>query len=404
MREKVLLLFVLLMLTLSGCTTNAELEPPQPEIQTPKESPADQEVINLHGQVTGLYYLDEFLNKERISQKIVSYTIEGDPIYHTLTHMEDDTIEVLYDPTQDAYGSNEISTFSCNALLKSDTDNALVYSLSQCDNGNLSEPLILLDYQLGHLESLDFRLEYGVDQGNAIDTETKQITAILENGESFTANDVHLNVKTRTQIYKEMVKHGAFTTSSEGNTTCSKTPYESYSLIVKFRNETYRHEWNECDKAHQELTQLTDIMTDLINAYYKSNVTLGKASPHTPSELQRTEQLLLGTDEKEYLRGETVTYHMANQSDQFNLTYGEDVFIEQNTNSGWREAHVNVSFHEPAYGLNPGETAEMEAYQARKLPPGEYRLIKKVTHYNPKNREARKDLVLISNSFHIMPL
>lgn len=195
MREKVLLLFVLLMLTLSGCTTNAELEPPQPEIQTPKESPADQEVINLHGQVTGLYYLDEFLNKERISQKIVSYTIEGDPIYHTLTHMEDDTIEVLYDPTQDAYGSNEISTFSCNALLKSDTDNALVYSLSQCDNGNLSEPLILLDYQLGHLESLDFRLEYGVDQGNAIDTETKQITAILENGESFTANDVHLNVR-----------------------------------------------------------------------------------------------------------------------------------------------------------------------------------------------------------------
>lgn len=402
--KKALLLFVLLMLTLSGCTTNAEDEPPQSDIQTPKESPADQKVINLHGQVSGVYYLDEFLNKERSSQKVVSYTDEGDPIYHTLTHMEDGTIEVLYDSSKDAYGPMEISTFSCNALQKSDTDESLVYSLSHCNNGALGETLIQINYQLDHLESLDFRLEYGVDQGNVIDTETKQITAILENGESVTVSDFHLNIKTRTQIYKEMVKHGAFSASSEGNTTCSKTPYESYSLIVKFRNETYRHEWSECDKSHQDLTRLAEQITDLVDTYYESNVTLGKASPHTPSEPQRTEQLLLSTDEKEYLRGETVTYHMANQSDQYNLTYGEDVFIEQNTNSVWREAHVYASFKLPAYGMNLGETAEMEAYQARKLPPGEYRLIKKVTHYNPENRDDRKDLVLISNSFHVMPL
>lgn len=276
MRKQALPLFVLLMLTVSGCTTNAELEPPQLEIQTPKESPADQEVINLHGQVTGLYYLEEFLNKERSSQKIVSYTIEGDPIYHTLTHKEDGTIQVVYDPTQDTYGSNEISTFSCNALQKTDTDESLVYSLSLCDNGNLSEPIIQLDYQLGHLESLDFRLEYGLNQGNVIDTEKKQITANLENGESVTASDVHLNIKTRTQIYKEMVKHGAFSASSEGTTTCTKSPFERYSLIVKFRDETYHHEWNGCDKTHQDLTRLAEKITGLIDTLLRIKHNFGE--------------------------------------------------------------------------------------------------------------------------------
>ncbi|MCM3784615.1 DUF4362 domain-containing protein [Neobacillus mesonae] len=397
MKKSNLLLLLLLVLALSGCDT--ELEQTQPEIHPQAEIDANQDVINRHGQVEGLQHLDDFMDKKRSSQRFVSYTDEGDPIFYNLQHTEDNRIQVRYDTTQDAYGTGEVIDYSCTELQQSDTDKSLSYSLVQCDNTNASEVLIQIDYHLKQQDTFDFRLEYGVNKENVIDTEEKQITRVLDSGESYTASNVHLNIKTRTQIYKEMVKHGALYSGSEESAECNQKPHEGYSLTVKFGNKTYEHAWNECDKNQQILTMLSDKIAELIESYYESNVTLGEVSVHEPSALQQTEQLLLSTMKKEYWRGEIVTYHMANRSSKYTLFYGEYIFIEKNTDQGWREAHVNANFHDPGYSLHQDGESTMDAYQTVKLPPGEYRLIKKTQIYEPGNFENKKDLVLISNPF-----
>lgn len=136
-------------------------------------------------------------------------------------------------------------------------------------------------------------------------------------------------------------------------------------------------------------------------------VSLGEPSTLIRSEREDIKLALIGSEivmcglsEKEYLKGNMVSFHLKNNTDM-NLYYGASTGVEADIDGVWTEVHVDLNYNEPLYGLEPNKKVELNAYITEKLPVGRYRLTKEISLVNTEDMKNEEEVVLLSDPFII---
>ncbi|WP_165767461.1 DUF4362 domain-containing protein [Tetzosporium hominis] len=89
-------------------------------------------VVVDYKKITNRDKFEDFLAGGKTKElMIIRNTIEGDPIYRTLKRT-DEGIEYTLDTTEDAYGSKEIITSTCQEIVKEREGEFDVYTLTGC--------------------------------------------------------------------------------------------------------------------------------------------------------------------------------------------------------------------------------------------------------------------------------
>lgn len=95
-------------------------------------------VVYGYSEILNYDLLEEFVQayeqNDNAEVKLAVYTIEGDPIFHTLSY-KDKQIEYTYDSRQDENGKKEKVSTSCTGLISTDH----VYYLSSCAETDIGQ-------------------------------------------------------------------------------------------------------------------------------------------------------------------------------------------------------------------------------------------------------------------------
>jgi Domain of unknown function (DUF4362) len=121
----------------TSCQTN--------ETEQVTQGNVPEDVVDIRQQMTNLerfYTFVENVNQMKQDQiKVVRYTIEGDPIYHTLAY-DGKVIQSTIDTTQDKFGSGKITTNACKSIAVVETEESTDYTLSECDRTDVDTSII----------------------------------------------------------------------------------------------------------------------------------------------------------------------------------------------------------------------------------------------------------------------
>jgi hypothetical protein len=268
-------ILVSILMILSACGTNPSVKK-QEQSGNNLNSVENNEIINMHGNVKNLNRLDLFVEnvaaKKSDEIKITHYTIEGDPIYDEVTY-DGNLLTITNDNTEDKFGSGEILTYTCKKITKNESETELEFLLMDCEapDGNTgNHPIVSIRYNLAEQDYFAFRLEYGVDRKNVIDTKNSEIVKDLQNGEMASVMDFQFSESETQQIYKILVL-GGYLGEKQVSTQCKEKPLYSYKLKVWINQGERDMEWNRCDNS-DDGTQMTKVTEDII-AILKKNET-----------------------------------------------------------------------------------------------------------------------------------
>ncbi|WP_162551052.1 DUF4362 domain-containing protein [Paenibacillus tepidiphilus] len=76
-------------------------------------------------------FIDKVDNDENARVKIVNYTDEGDPIFHTLEYTsEQNTISYTFDSSEDEFGERKKVNTQCKYII----ENEAIFTLSDCED------------------------------------------------------------------------------------------------------------------------------------------------------------------------------------------------------------------------------------------------------------------------------
>lgn len=221
-----------------------------------------EDVIDLHGSVSNYMKLDDFIEGKMDSQRVVRYTIEGDPIYYQVTH-RNDRIELRYDTTKDKFGSPNVTVYMCDTLQKEETDTEQTYTLTDCDGEPNEINILTKSYDVEAQDAFEFILKYGVNQKNEINTMDQKLVKDLQNGEVSEVSGFHFSKEERGLIFKKMVLSNYLKEKSLSN-TCNQKPHVSYNLTIKINGGNRAYEWTECDKSTDGVA-MTFLANEIIN-------------------------------------------------------------------------------------------------------------------------------------------
>jgi hypothetical protein len=262
-------LLILAALFLSACGSNTrEIESAQGE-HPPKMK--DNEIVNIHGNVENLRRLDVFVENNAAKKpdniKITHYTIEGDPIYDEVV-FNGKQMTVTHDNTEDKFGSGEIMNYTCKNMTRSETETELEYVLNDCEapDGQTGDiPIVSIHYNLAEQDYFGFRLEYGVERKNLIDTKNLEIVKDLQNGELASVMDFQFTSSELQQIYKILVL-GGYLAEKQISTQCKEKPLFSYKLQVWINQGERNFEWNRCDNSvdGKQMTEMADAIISVL--------------------------------------------------------------------------------------------------------------------------------------------
>lgn len=137
--KKVILLYILLItLITAGCQNEENAANTIGEHKNvPDYTPSSEDIVDTHGEIKNKERFDEFLNNVKKNQKdsirVVSYTIEGDPMLKDLSY-NDGVIKFTTDTRRDKFGAGSISNASCTSVEVVETSERTDYILEGCDN------------------------------------------------------------------------------------------------------------------------------------------------------------------------------------------------------------------------------------------------------------------------------
>ncbi|MBF6633099.1 DUF4362 domain-containing protein [Microbacterium sp. APC 3898] len=102
-----------------------------------RESFEEGDIIeDAQGEITNGERLYEFYehteNGEEDAVRVISYTTEGDPIYHDL-HFDGNKIESVEDNREDQFSSEEVVIRQCESILILTSETEAIYVLRECD-------------------------------------------------------------------------------------------------------------------------------------------------------------------------------------------------------------------------------------------------------------------------------
>jgi hypothetical protein len=277
LKKRFTFILISVLMILSACGTNSSVKEPG-QASNNLNSVENNEIVNTHGNVKNLNRLDIFVEnveaKKSDEIKITHYTIEGDPIYDTVT-FDEKQLKITNDSSEDKFGSGETFTYTCKNLTKNESDTELEYLLIDCDADGSSgnHPIVSIRYNLAEQDYFAFRLEFGVDQKNVIDTKNLEIVKDLQNGELVSVMDFQFSESEMQQIYKVLVL-GGYLGEKQVSTQCKEKPLYSYKLKVWINQGEREFEWNRCDKS-EDGTQMTKVADDIIEILKKNETYKG---------------------------------------------------------------------------------------------------------------------------------
>jgi hypothetical protein len=258
------LLFIFFMLILTACNNQTNLDN-KPNNQINDEA----DVIDIHGNVEHLDAMDKFvkkaLNHKDATLRIVHYTVEGDPIYDHLT-VNNQLIEHTYDTTEDSFGSGQVTSYTCEQLVRTETDTDLGYTLKGCTGENKEWEILHIAFNLPQQDFFGFILKYGVNEINEVNTIDHTLVKDLQNGETAILNDFHLTPSELQTIYKKLVLAN-YLGEKQLDTACNQIPHESYSLKVLINSGNREYRWSECDMSEdgKTLTEFLNVIKDIVS-------------------------------------------------------------------------------------------------------------------------------------------
>jgi hypothetical protein len=115
-----------------------------------KYKPASTDVVNRHGKIENLEQFEMFFenvqNGKEDNVRIVSYTVEGDPILQDL-EFDGKTIQSVEDSRMDAYGNGELTKMNCEEIeYVTDQDTSRnIYNLKHCNKKQYNETVLWYD-------------------------------------------------------------------------------------------------------------------------------------------------------------------------------------------------------------------------------------------------------------------
>ncbi|WP_442598078.1 DUF4362 domain-containing protein [Neobacillus sp. D3-1R] len=271
------------LLLLAGCGTNIISDGPEKTGSTITSN----DIIDIHGNVKNLERLDVFMqhlkNGETDEIRVTHYTIEGDPIYDEVI-FDGKQLSITNDTTEDEFGPKERTTYTCQNIERNETNKTLEYMLIDCEleeqKGN--HPLISIDYNLEAQDYFGFRLEYGVDRKNVIDTKAMELKKDLQNGEMVAVSDFQFTDSELQEIYKLIVLAG-YLSEKEVSTSCQAEPLTSYKLTVWINQGMREFEWNRCDSS-EDGKQMTQLVDDIVKVLKNNHIY--KELPEVKGEYQ----------------------------------------------------------------------------------------------------------------------
>ncbi|MEK3987372.1 DUF4362 domain-containing protein [Paenibacillus sp. FSL K6-3166] len=257
----ILLIFIALIVT--GCFN----QPSNGEDKFTTTINEQEDVINSHGMIVkNLKKLDAFIQNKAGTQRVVHYTIEGDPIFNDLKYT-DQGIEMRHDNSEDTFGSPQVTTYTCQNLVRNETDKLLSYTLTGCEGEQAKIELLQIPFDVTKQDKFEFVLKYGVNQKNEINTIEKKLVKDLQNGEVVEVSDFELSEQERGQIYKEMVLAN-YLDEKELSTECNRKPAVSYDLSVQINSGERHYQWTECQNTEDDgqMTELAQTIIKIVQA------------------------------------------------------------------------------------------------------------------------------------------
>jgi hypothetical protein len=278
LKKHLTFILVSILMILSACGTNPSVKE-QGQAGNNLNSAKNNEIINIHGNVKNLDRLDLFVEnvatKKSDDIKITHYTIEGDPIYDEVT-FDGKQLSITNDNSEDKFGSGEIFTYTCKSMTKNESETELEYLLTYCktpDGNSGNHPIVSIHYNLAEQDYFAFRLEFGVDRKNVVDTQNFDIVKDLQNGEIASVKDFQFSDSEMQQIYKILVL-GGYLGEKQVSTQCKEKPLYSYKLKVWINQGERDFEWNRCDNS-DDGKQMTKVAEDIIEILKKNETYKG---------------------------------------------------------------------------------------------------------------------------------
>ncbi|OIU70469.1 hypothetical protein BHE18_12210 [Rossellomorea aquimaris] len=140
--KKLMVAGLFLVMLVGGCDEAGD----KAEIEVGKPfAPASDDVVNRHGKIENLDQFEAFFenvqNDKKAHIRIVSYTIEGDPILHDLEY-DGDVIHSFEDSRRDAYGSGETVKMKCRKIEFTPSDRQSEYNLKECNKKEYNKTVL----------------------------------------------------------------------------------------------------------------------------------------------------------------------------------------------------------------------------------------------------------------------
>lgn len=253
MRKSILI--ILIALTLTGCFNQSTTINEKSDV-----------IVGLGITVENLDKLDAFIDNKSGTQRVVHYTIEGDPIFNDFKYV-DQGIQMRMDTSEDKYGTPRVTTTTCQDLVRNEKDTRLSYTLTGCEGEQAEIELLQISFDVEQQDKFEFALKYGVNQKNEINSIEKKLVKDLQNGEVAEVSDFQLSAEERQQIYKEMVL-SKYLGEKELSTECNRKPAVSYDLTVQNNNGEHHYKWTECKNTEDDgqMTELAQAIIMIVQA------------------------------------------------------------------------------------------------------------------------------------------
>lgn len=235
---------------------------------------SNKDIIEAHGKLENIERLDSFVknvnHKVKDKVRLVRYTIEGDPILHTLDY-DGSKLSFTVDTTEDKFGQGEVKTYACKNITKEETNVQTQYFLEGCPNNEMGE-LLKIDYDVDKEDLFAFQLKYGEDKENEINTKEQKLEVKHQNGSGTRVSDFQFSKEEINKIYKLMV-FANFLEEKKLSAKCEKDSSEPFELKVWINGATRHFEWSDCDQSKdgKVMTKLAKNIVQVLkgNSIYK---------------------------------------------------------------------------------------------------------------------------------------
>lgn len=244
-KQKWIWMLGVILVLLIGCQDRDQALKPTDE----NDSELHPDVVDMHGGISGLDKMENYFQQvskyKKGDLRVVSYTIEGDPILTDLAY-DGKQINVTHDYTRDQYGSGRVDSFQCRKLKREENPTNLSYYLTDCEGVKGGTWGVLeTSYDVNRQDVFEVELRYGPKEGE------KQT--------------IKLKDEDKQEVYKQLMLANYLNSKPTSDECPEGKQADNYLMKVKINGGNRTLNWNACG-SHESSKPFTDIAEYIIHA------------------------------------------------------------------------------------------------------------------------------------------